>query len=86
MRPHPSDPPKSAPPMLGGLRIADMTTVIFGPYCTQILADLGAEVLKLEPPGGDPMRGYPEIFASVARGKRSVEIEFLHHPAAVRNG
>jgi crotonobetainyl-CoA:carnitine CoA-transferase CaiB-like acyl-CoA transferase len=45
------------------------------PHATQILADLGAEVLKVEPPGGDPMRAYPEIFASVGRGKRSVVID-----------
>jgi len=81
MRPHPSDPPKSAPPMLGGLRIADMTTVIFGPYCTQILADLGAEVVKVEPDGGDATRNIGKsaktpfmgpLHLRMNRGKRSV--------------
>jgi crotonobetainyl-CoA:carnitine CoA-transferase CaiB-like acyl-CoA transferase len=45
------------------------------PHATQILADLGAEVLKIEPPGGDPMRAYPDIFASLARHKRSIVLD-----------
>ena len=61
--------------LLAGMRVLDLSVWRPMPHATQILADLGAEVLKLEPPGGDPMRGYPEIFASVARGKRSVEID-----------
>jgi crotonobetainyl-CoA:carnitine CoA-transferase CaiB-like acyl-CoA transferase len=54
------------------------------PHATQILADLGAEVLKVEPPGGDPMRGYREIFASVARGKRSIELDVRAEPGRAR--
>jgi crotonobetainyl-CoA:carnitine CoA-transferase CaiB-like acyl-CoA transferase len=60
---------------LTGMRVLDLAAWRPVPHATQILADLGAEVLKVEPPGGDPMRGYPEIFASVARGKRSVVID-----------
>lgn len=39
--------------MLEGVRIIDMTSVLFGPYAIQILAELGAEVIKVEPPGGE---------------------------------
>jgi crotonobetainyl-CoA:carnitine CoA-transferase CaiB-like acyl-CoA transferase len=45
------------------------------PHATQLLAELGATVLKLEPPGGDPMRVFPEVFAGVAAGKRSVVVD-----------
>ncbi len=45
------------------------------PHATQMLADLGAEVLKIEPPGGDPMRTFPQLFRDVAGHKRSVEID-----------
>ena len=46
----------SATQLLSDVKIADMTTVIFGPYCTQTLADMGADVVKVEPKGGDTFR------------------------------
>ncbi len=61
--------------LLDGMRVLDLSVWRPMPHATQILADLGAEVLKVEPPGGDPMRVYPELFASVARDKRSVVID-----------
>lgn len=61
--------------LLDGMRVLDLSIWRPMPQATQMLADLGAEVLKVEPPGGDPMRSYPEIFASVARGKRSIVLD-----------
>lgn len=84
-------------PMLDGIRIVDLTTVIFGPYATQMLADLGAEVIKVETPGiGDVSRylgsGVPDptmgsVHLTVNRGKRSIALD-LKDPedAAVLRG
>ena len=67
--------------LLSDIKIADMTTVIFGPYCTQTLADMGADVVKVEPKGGDDFRnvGKPAnnrsmgpCHLTINRGKRSV--------------
>ncbi len=48
----------SRPGPLAGLKIVEIGHYIAGPFCTRILADLGAEVIKIEPPGGDPFRGW----------------------------
>ena len=39
---------------LQGVRVVDLTRILSGPFCTLLLADMGAEVIKVEPPGGDP--------------------------------
>ncbi|WP_417260640.1 CaiB/BaiF CoA transferase family protein [Celeribacter sp.] len=49
-------------PMLEGVRIVDLTTFLSGPFCTQVLADLGADVVKVEPPTGDSSRHIPPHF------------------------
>ena len=59
-------------PLLDGMRVLDAGIWRPVPHATQLLADLGADVLKLEPPGGDPMRTFPDIFRDVASHKRSV--------------
>jgi crotonobetainyl-CoA:carnitine CoA-transferase CaiB-like acyl-CoA transferase len=68
---------------LKDIRVVDVSQNLAGPYCTQILADLGAEVTKVEPPKGDAARdwgpplwnGRSPLFLSVNRGKRSIQID-----------
>jgi crotonobetainyl-CoA:carnitine CoA-transferase CaiB-like acyl-CoA transferase len=61
--------------LLTGVRILDFTIWRPGPYATQLLGELGAEVCKVEPPGGDPMRAYPGLFEALSVNKHSVELD-----------
>src|ERR1700726_3878003 len=69
--------------MLDGIRVVEFSQLIAAPFCGLTLLDLGAEVIKVEPPAGDPMRGFPPyledgssgLFAALNRGKRSVVVD-----------
>ena len=71
---------------LAGVKILDLTSVVMGPFATQILAQLGAEVVKVETPGGDNMRhvgpmkhaGMGHIYLHANAGKRSIVLNLKH--------
>ena len=73
---------------LAGIRVVDLTRVLAGPFCTQSLGDLGAEVWKIEPPErGDETRHFPPFvageshyFLGINRNKKSLVVD-LQHPA-----
>jgi crotonobetainyl-CoA:carnitine CoA-transferase CaiB-like acyl-CoA transferase len=72
---------------LAGVRVVDFSMFVPGPFCSSILADLGADVIKVEPPRGDPGRSYvPVQFHTENRNKRSLAIDLKHagSPAVVQ--
>jgi crotonobetainyl-CoA:carnitine CoA-transferase CaiB-like acyl-CoA transferase len=81
LSPLPSRPTATAPP-LAGIRVLDLTRVLAGPFCSMMLGDMGAEVIKVEEPGkGDDTRSWPPFsggeatyFMSVNRNKKSLTL------------
>ncbi|HEY5477454.1 MAG TPA: CoA transferase [Tepidiformaceae bacterium] len=84
---------------LAGMRVVDLTQMLAGPYATMVLADLGADVVKVEPIGGDnvrvqgpflpddELRSYGGYFQSVNRNKRSIALDLKqeagHHTSTL---
>ena len=73
----------ASPMQLDGIRVVDLTRILSGPFCSMFLADMGADVIKIEAPGeGDPVRhqgairnGYSLYFATFNRNKRSITLD-----------
>ena len=64
------------PPLLSGLRVLDLTRNLPGPFATRLLADLGATIVKVEPPEGDPARPLAALFEALNHGKECRSIDF----------
>jgi crotonobetainyl-CoA:carnitine CoA-transferase CaiB-like acyl-CoA transferase len=82
-----SSPPAGGP--LAGVRVLDLSAYLAGPYGCTLLADMGAEVIKVEPPMGDNFRGYPStlaaesrLFLGANRSKRAIGLDLKHPDGA----
>lgn len=66
---------QAALPVLTGIRVLDLSLQLPGPYATRLLADMGADVHRIEPPGGDPARAFPSLYTEVNVGKMVEEVD-----------
>ena len=64
------------PPLLSGLRVLDLTRNLPGPFATRLLADLGATIVKVEPPEGDPARPLAALYEALNHGKECRTVDF----------
>lgn len=71
-------PETTAPWPLAGLRVVDLSREISGPYATKLLVDAGAEVCKVEPPGGDPLRRWTASHRSLRAGEDGALFQYLN--------
>lgn len=84
-----SDSPDPLAGPLDGVRVLDLTTILLGPFATQILGDMGADVIKVEAPGGDAIRnvgpppadGMGAVFLGTNRNKRSIVLDLKQDAA-----
>ncbi|WP_372843671.1 CaiB/BaiF CoA transferase family protein [Psychrobacter sp.] len=67
---------------LQGLRVVDLTRNLPGPFATRLLADLGADIIKIEPLNGDPARAFGELFSALNHGKETQKVDF-RDPAGI---
>ena len=67
---------------LQGLRVVDLTRNLPGPFATRLLADLGADIIKVEPLNGDPARAFGKLFTSLNHGKETQKVDF-RDPAGI---
>ena len=67
-----------APSALNGVKVLDLPHYIAGPYCTKLLADFGAQVIKIERPGGDPARDMPPFYHDERHPEKSLPFLYLN--------
>src|SRR5437763_14341183 len=82
---------QTATPPLQGVRVLDFSIMLAGPYCARLLADMGADVVKIEPPEGDDMRlraplreGASAYFGQLNAGKRSLALDLKNAETTAR--